>query len=155
MQVAEEHHDYYIIELSSFQLDNMYNFRANIAVLMNITPDHLDRYDHCMQNYIDAKFRITQNQTTDDAFIFWNDDMPTEEIFTAPLRDGVNGKIVATKPLVDSGNIIDGFHMILKDGVITEVHAKVGEEFLKKAITLDDVCDSVLWGRSTSVFFSA
>mgnify|MGYP000785959456 CR=1 FL=1 len=65
---------YYIIELSSFQLDNMYNFRANIAVLMNITPDHLDRYDHCMQNYIDAKFRITQNQTPDDAFIFWNDD---------------------------------------------------------------------------------
>ena len=52
----------------------MYNFRANIAVLMNITPDHLDRYDHCMQNYIDAKFRITQNQTPDDAFIFWNDD---------------------------------------------------------------------------------
>ena len=52
----------------------MYNFRANIAVLMNITPDHLDRYDHCMQNYIDAKFRIPQNQTPDDAFIFWNDD---------------------------------------------------------------------------------
>lgn len=64
--------------------------------------------------------------------------MPTEEVFTAPLRDGVNGKIVATKPLVDSGNIIDGFHMILKDGVITEVHAEVGEEFLKKAITLDE-----------------
>jgi UDP-N-acetylmuramoylalanine--D-glutamate ligase len=74
LQVAEDYHDYYIIELSSFQLDNMYNFRANIAVLMNITPDHLDRYDHCMQNYIDAKFRITQNQTPDDAFIFWNDD---------------------------------------------------------------------------------
>ena len=74
LQVATEQHDYYVIELSSFQLDNMYNFRANIAVLMNITPDHLDRYDHCMQKYIDAKFRITQNQTTDDAFIFWNDD---------------------------------------------------------------------------------
>lgn len=74
LQVAEEQHDYYVIELSSFQLDNMYEFRANIAVLMNITPDHLDRYDHCMQNYIDSKFRITQNQTPDDAFIFWNDD---------------------------------------------------------------------------------
>ena len=74
LQVATEKHDYYIIELSSFQLDNMYNFRANIAVLMNITPDHLDRYDHCMQHYVDAKFRITQNQTSDDAFIFWNDD---------------------------------------------------------------------------------
>lgn len=74
LQVAEEQHDYYIIELSSFQLDNMYDFRANIAVLMNITPDHLDRYDYCMQNYIDAKFRITQNQTVEDAFVFWNDD---------------------------------------------------------------------------------
>ena len=74
LQVALEDHDYYVIELSSFQLDNMYQFRANIAILMNITPDHLDRYDHSMQNYIDAKFRITQNQTQDDAFIFWNDD---------------------------------------------------------------------------------
>ncbi|MBP9585390.1 MAG: UDP-N-acetylmuramoyl-L-alanine--D-glutamate ligase [Bacteroides sp.] len=74
LQVAEDDHDYYILELSSFQLDNMYEFRANIAVLMNITPDHLDRYDHCMQSYINAKFRITQNQTQDDAFIFWNDD---------------------------------------------------------------------------------
>lgn len=74
LQVAQEKHDYYIIELSSFQLDNMYQFRANIAVLMNITPDHLDRYDHCMQNYVNAKLRITQNQTKEDAFIFWNDD---------------------------------------------------------------------------------
>ena len=74
LQVATRHYDYYVIELSSFQLDNMYEFRANIAVLMNITPDHLDRYDHCMQNYVDAKFRITQNQTPEDAFIFWNDD---------------------------------------------------------------------------------
>ena len=74
LQVAEDPHAVYVIELSSFQLDNMYDFRADIAIILNITPDHLDRYDHCMQNYIDAKFRITQNQTTDDAFIFWNDD---------------------------------------------------------------------------------
>ena len=74
LQVATEQHDYYVIELSSFQLDNMYDFRANIAVLMNITPDHLDRYGYDMQNYVDAKFRITQNQTEEDAFIFWNDD---------------------------------------------------------------------------------
>jgi UDP-N-acetylmuramoylalanine--D-glutamate ligase len=74
LQVAEDKHDYYIIELSSFQLDNMYKFHADIAVLMNITPDHLDRYDHNMQNYIDAKFRITRNQTPEDAFVFWNDD---------------------------------------------------------------------------------
>ncbi len=74
LQVAEEHFDYYVIELSSFQLDNMYDFRADIAVLMNITPDHLDRYDFKMQNYVDSKMRITRNQTADDAFIFWNDD---------------------------------------------------------------------------------
>ena len=73
-QVAECNYDYYVIELSSFQLDNMYDFRANIAVLMNITPDHLDRYGNDMQNYVDAKFRIIQNQTEEDAFVFWNDD---------------------------------------------------------------------------------
>ena len=73
LQVAEEPHEYYIIELSSFQLDNMYDFRANIAVLLNITPDHLDRYGE-MQNYVDAKMRIVQNQTPQDAFIYWNDD---------------------------------------------------------------------------------
>lgn len=74
LQVAECNYDYYVIELSSFQLDNMYQFHANIAVLMNITPDHLDRYDYKMQNYVDAKFRIIQNQTDDDTFVFWNDD---------------------------------------------------------------------------------
>ena len=74
LQVAESPHEYYIIELSSFQLDNMYDFRANIAILLNITPDHLDRYDNCMQNYVDSKMRIIQNQTADDAFIYWNDD---------------------------------------------------------------------------------
>lgn len=74
LQVAEEPHEYYIIELSSFQLDNMYDFRADIAILLNITPDHLDRYDNCMQNYVDAKMRIIQNQTEKDAFIYWNDD---------------------------------------------------------------------------------
>lgn len=73
-QVAECNYDYYVIELSSFQLDNMYKFHANIAVLMNITPDHLDRYNYELQNYVDAKFRIIQNQTNEDAFIFWNDD---------------------------------------------------------------------------------
>ncbi len=74
LQVAEDPHEYYIIELSSFQLDNMYKFRANIAILLNITPDHLDRYDNKMQNYTDAKMRIIQNQTPQDAFIYWADD---------------------------------------------------------------------------------
>ena len=74
LQVAHEDHDYYVIELSSFQLDNMYDFRADIAILLNITPDHLDRYDFKFQNYVDAKFRITRNQTADDAFIYWAED---------------------------------------------------------------------------------
>ena len=74
LQIAEDPHEYYIIELSSFQLDNMYDFRADIAILLNITPDHLDRYDNCMQNYVDAKMRIIQNQTPADSFIYWNDD---------------------------------------------------------------------------------
>ncbi|MBR4242285.1 MAG: UDP-N-acetylmuramoyl-L-alanine--D-glutamate ligase [Bacteroidaceae bacterium] len=74
LQVAEDPHAIYVIELSSFQLDNMYDFRANIAVLLNITPDHLDRYDFKMQNYTDSKMRIIRNQTKDDAFVFWNDD---------------------------------------------------------------------------------
>lgn len=73
-QVAREPHEVYVVELSSFQLDNMYNFKANIAVLLNITPDHLDRYDHVMQNYVNAKFRILQNMTPADAFIYWKDD---------------------------------------------------------------------------------
>ena len=75
LQIAEgKTYDYYVIELSSFQLDNMYDFRANIAVLLNITPDHLDRYEGSMQKYTDAKMRIVQNQTEEDAFIYWNDD---------------------------------------------------------------------------------
>ena len=73
-QVATAKHDVYVIELSSFQLDNMYEFKANVAVILNITPDHLDRYDYKMENYVAAKFRIIQNQTSDDAFIFWQDD---------------------------------------------------------------------------------
>ena len=77
MQVATEKHDIYVLELSSFQLDGMYDFKADIAVLMNITPDHLDRYDHCFQNYINAKFRITRNMKPEDCFIFCNDDEVT------------------------------------------------------------------------------
>ena len=74
MAVAEGSYDYYVIELSSFQLDGMFEFKADIAVLMNITPDHLDRYDHKLQNYIDSKFRITQNQNKDEFLIYWDGD---------------------------------------------------------------------------------
>ena len=118
--VAEFHRNdrqWFVIELSSFQLDNMYNFKADIAVLLNITPDHLDRYGYVMQNYVDAKFRILQNQTKADAFVFWNDDpVMAENIekkrnsikaefypFSMSKREGLaayldGGSIVFTKP---------------------------------------------------------
>ncbi|MCK9180457.1 MAG: UDP-N-acetylmuramoyl-L-alanine--D-glutamate ligase [Bacteroides sp.] len=116
LQVATEEHDYYIIELSSFQLDNMYEFRANIAVLLNITADHLDRYDNDMQQYIEAKFRITQNQTPEDSFVYWNEDpVIKKELskhgiqahlfpFSEKKQDGAigyteNNKIIITEPI--------------------------------------------------------
>lgn len=74
LQVARDPHEIYVVELSSFQLDHMFEFKADIAILMNITPDHLDRYEYEFQNYIDAKFRIVRNQTADDAFIYWEND---------------------------------------------------------------------------------
>lgn len=80
-QVATNDYDYYVLELSSFQLDNMYDFKADIAILLNITPDHLDRYDHDMHKYIDAKMRIVRNQTPADAFIYWGEDpIVTKEV---------------------------------------------------------------------------
>ena len=118
-QVATEKHDVYVIELSSFQLDNMYEFKANIAVLMNITPDHLDRYDYKMENYVAAKFRILRNQTEEDSFIFWEDD----PVIAAQLK---NLKIEArmypfseqhnhdTKAYIENGELIidtTGNHM--------------------------------------------
>jgi UDP-N-acetylmuramoylalanine--D-glutamate ligase len=73
-QVATEAYEYYVLELSSFQLDGMFSFKADIAILLNITPDHLDRYDYNMQNYVDSKFRVTQNLTEDEYFVFCSDD---------------------------------------------------------------------------------
>ena len=74
MAVAEGGYDYYVIELSSFQLDGMYDFRADIAILLNITPDHLDRYGYQLQNYVDSKFRVTRNQTKSECLIYWAED---------------------------------------------------------------------------------
>ena len=87
LQVAESPHQWYVIELSSFQLDNMYDFRADIAVLLNITPDHLDRSNFEMQNYVDSKMRILQNQGLADTFIYWRGDeyIPAEMAKRAPV----------------------------------------------------------------------
>lgn len=100
LQVAENDCDIYVIELSSFQLDGMYNFRANIAVLMNITPDHLDRYDYKMQNYVDSKFRIVQNQLSEDWFVYCADDPVIHEELTK--RD-----IASTKVPFSIASILD------------------------------------------------
>ena len=110
LQVATDQHDYYVIELSSFQLDNMYKFRANIAVLMNITPDHLDRYDYELQNYVDSKFRILRNQRPEDRFIYCADD---------PLTLGNLPKHpLGMQTLPFSVKTCDGCAAMLADGVI-------------------------------------
>lgn len=82
-QVARDPHEVYVIELSSFQLDDMHRFKANIAVILNITPDHLDRYDNKFDNYVRAKFRILQNMDSHDAFIYWLDDPVIRKQLTA------------------------------------------------------------------------
>jgi UDP-N-acetylmuramoylalanine--D-glutamate ligase len=97
--VATEEHDYYVLELSSFQLDDMYDFKAETAILLNITPDHLDRYEYDIQNYINAKFRITRNQTENDYFIYCSDDeiinkqMLSEDIKAKKIPFSINNKL--------------------------------------------------------------
>lgn len=110
-QVAVEPHALYVVELSSYQLDHMFEFRAHIAVLLNITPDHLDRYDYDFGKYADAKFRITQNQTPDDAFIFWEQDpVISEEMkkrdITATLYPFALDKREKTRAFVEENQMI-------------------------------------------------
>ena len=125
-QVATEEFDWYVLELSSFQLDGMYDFRADVAVLMNITPDHLDRYDYCFQNYVDSKMRITQNQHSRNYFVYSADD----EVIAAEIEKRADMRMrqlpFAAHTAVASG-AGDGF---LVDGEFT---ARVGE----KSVTID------------------
>ena len=114
LQVARSPHDVYVIELSSFQLENMYDFKADVAVIMNITPDHMDRYDHKMENYVAAKFRILQNQTKDDYFIYWQDDPVVTAQISAVQSEAMKlpfGEMreEASAAWVDDNNIIH-FH---------------------------------------------
>lgn len=112
LQVAEKGYDWYVIELSSFQLDNMYEFRANIAILLNITPDHLDRYDFKMQNYVDSKMRILQNQMSDDAFIYWNDDpIVKEELKKYPVSAKHCPFSILSKEGME-GYVVDGAYVL-------------------------------------------
>ena len=125
-QVATAEYDWYVLELSSFQLDGMYDFRADVGVLMNITPDHLDRYDYCFQNYVDSKMRITQNQHSRNYFVYSADD----EVIAAEIEKRTDMRMrqlpFAAHTAVASG-AGDGF---LVDGEFT---ARVGE----KAVTID------------------
>jgi UDP-N-acetylmuramoylalanine--D-glutamate ligase len=109
-QVAEESYDCYVLELSSFQLEGVYDFKADIAVLLNITPDHLDRYDHQLQHYVDAKMRIVRNQKVEDAFIYWIDDpIITREIEklkpAATCYPFGEQKTTATAGYIDNGKM--------------------------------------------------
>ena len=119
MAVADGSYDYYVIELSSFQLDGMYEFKADIAILLNITPDHLDRYDYKLQNYIDSKFRVIQNQKKDDFLIFWEGDpiirtelshRKTEMTllpFSDEIKDGMAAYIENNELIIDYQNKIN------------------------------------------------
>ena len=112
-QVATEHFDYYVLEISSFQLDNVYDFRPDIAIITNITPDHLDRYNYSMEEYVKAKFRITRNLRPEDCFIFDSDDAIT--------IDHLNKIIIQAKMLpftqngkVDQGAYLEGEKIVVK-----------------------------------------
>ena len=106
-QVAEEKHDVYVIELSSFQLDGMYDFRTDVAILMNISPDHLDRYNYNMQNYTDSKFRIIQNQTKNDFFIICADDEVTQNELKKRIIEPVIIPFGLGEPAENSAGIKD------------------------------------------------
>ena len=112
-QVATENHDIYVLELSSFQLDNVYDFKADIAIITNITPDHLDRYDHKMENYVKSKFRITRNMSSEDCFIFCSDDEITirhlDQIITKAQK-----LPFTQKTEVEQGAFVQGDKMIVR-----------------------------------------
>ena len=114
-QVATEKFEYYVLELSSFMLDDMYKFKVDIAVLLNITPDHLDRYDYKMENYVASKFRITQNQTAADYFIYCADDPETikgmeSRSFTGQQLPFSIEKEIKTGAYLDKDNIVINIH---------------------------------------------
>lgn len=132
-QVALASHDYYVLEISSFMLDNMYAFKADIAVLLNITPDHLDRYDYQMANYIKSKFRIVQNQTQNDHFIYCDDDQEISSFMaTAPIKSQKhpfsieheikNGAYLNSDKLMINLTNTDQFEMTIKDLALQGKH---------------------------------
>ena len=113
LQVATEKHDYYVLEISSFQLDDTYEFRPDIAIITNITPDHLDRYDHKMENYVRAKFKITRNLRPEDCFIFDSDDAITVEHLSKIV---LHCKMLpfSQEKKVEQGAYLDGSRIVVR-----------------------------------------
>src|SRR5471030_2992034 len=125
-QVATEKFDWYVLELSSFMLDDMYQFKSDIAVLLNITPDHLDRYDYKMENYVASKFRVTQNQTPADVFIYCADDLETikgmeSRSFAAQQLPFSIEKSIEPGAYLDKDNIVINVHQQHFQMSITEL----------------------------------
>ncbi|MBP5692758.1 MAG: UDP-N-acetylmuramoyl-L-alanine--D-glutamate ligase [Bacteroidales bacterium] len=150
-QVATENFDYYVIELSSFQLDGMYAFKADIAVLTNITPDHLDRYQFKMQNYVDAKFRIVQNLTDRECFVFCADDPITAKeldriVLTAKKLPFTQKKKVDQGAFIDEDRLFvryedDEYSMYLKELALQgkhNVYNSMAAAIAAKAVNIDN-----------------
>jgi len=115
-QVAENDYDFYVLELSSFQLDDMYDFKADTAILLNITPDHMDRYDNDFLKYVDSKLRITQNQTGNDTFIYNTDDTAITDNFSDVKAKKMP---ISIKVELDEGAFLDDEKIILKNNQST------------------------------------
>ncbi len=113
-QVATEKHDYYVLEISSFQLDDTYDFRPDIAIITNITPDHLDRYDHKMENYVRAKFKIVRNLRPEDCFIFDSDDAITIEHLSKIVLQAKMLPFSQEKKDFKQGAWVDGNRIVVK-----------------------------------------
>jgi UDP-N-acetylmuramoylalanine--D-glutamate ligase len=116
--VAEDHFDYYVLELSSFQLDGLQNFKNHISVLLNITPDHLDRYQYKYENYIASKFRVIMNQTEEDYFIFNQDDAVIMDYLS---KNPIKAKLL---PITQTGEVFPGAYIIDDELIIGLKHKK-------------------------------
>ena len=114
LQVATEQHDYYVLEISSFQLDDTYDFRPDIAIITNITPDHLDRYDHKMENYVRAKFKIVRNLRPEDCFIFDSDDAITIEHLSKIVLQAKMLPFSQEKKNLEQGAWLDGSRIVMR-----------------------------------------
>ncbi len=124
-QVAEEDFDYYVLEISSFQLDGMFDFKAEIAVLLNITPDHLDRYDQQFEKYVDSKFRITRNQSSVDYFIYLQDD----EV----IRKNLERSVISSRqiPFTVSADDRCGAYLINENTLVININGEILEMDIK------------------------